>query len=127
MAEQLSHDQLAKKRCRPCEGDVLGYAPLEVLEQIKQLPLWRLELDDKWIARTVRFKNFERALEFLNAVAELAQKEGHHPDLHLIRYREVKVALSTHALENLSENDFIMAAKIDQLITTTFTDAKVSE
>lgn len=126
MTQKLPATELTRKHCRPCEGDSLAYDAGSVKEQMLELPLWSLDAEGKWISRIVLFIDFDLALKFLNAVAELAQTEGHHPDLHLIRYREVKVDLTTHSIEGLSENDFIVAAKVDELIATTFTDAKVS-
>ena len=120
----ISAEELTRKRCRPCEGSSLAYTPSEVAVQLEQLPAWNLTADGKWISRKVGFKDFTRALEFINAVAALAQTEGHHPDLHLVRYREAEVALTTHSIEGLSENDFIVAAKIDQLVATEFGEAK---
>jgi 4a-hydroxytetrahydrobiopterin dehydratase len=61
------------------------------------------------------FRNFKAAVEFLNGVAELAERENHHPDLHLVGYRNLSIELTTHAIGGLSENDFILAAKIDEL------------
>ena len=82
---------------------------------LKDLPGWRLTEDGQRIRRAWVAKNFLAAMEFFNRVAELAEAEGHHPDLHLVGYRHVDIELWTHAIGGLSENDFISAAKIDQL------------
>ena len=74
---------------------------------------WEL-IEDKKIVKTFKFANFRKAMEFTNRVGELAEAENHHPDIHL-SWGKVKVELSTHAVKGLSENDFILAAKIDEL------------
>ena len=76
----------------------------------------------KSIARSIRFKNFVEAISCLNQIGDLA--EAHHPDLHLTGYRNLKVELTTHAIGGLSENDFILAAKIDLLVADRFPTAK---
>lgn len=72
-------------------------------------------VQNKSIARDFAFKNFKEAMEFVNRVAELAEAEGHHPDIFLHGWNKVRLELSTHAIGGLSENDFILAAKIDTL------------
>lgn len=79
-------------------------------------PHWSLNADTKMIHRQVALKNFMQAMELLNRIAQLAENEGHHPDLHLTGYSKVRVDLTTHAIGGLSENDFIVAAKINQLL-----------
>jgi 4a-hydroxytetrahydrobiopterin dehydratase len=106
---------LASKKCRPCEGGVPKYAAAQAEQQLGQLRGWRLTHDGQRIRKDWAFKNFQAAVQFLNQVAALAEAEGHHPDLHLERYRHVGIELWTHAVGGLSENDFILAAKIDQI------------
>jgi len=104
---------LAAKKCVPCEG---GTPPLEsekIQEYLKQVEGWEV-VDDKLIKKTFKFKTFREAIDFVNQVANLAEDEGHHPDI-LIRYNRVTFELTTHAIKGLSENDFIMASKIDLL------------
>ena len=79
-------------------------------------PDWSLADDAKMISRKVGLKNFLEAMDLLNRIGEVAESEGHHPDLHLTGYRNVRIDLTTHAIGGLSENDFIVAAKIDQLL-----------
>ena len=79
-------------------------------------PRWLLSDDAKWIARKVVCKNFVEVMGVVNQIAELAESDGHHPDLHITGYRQLKIELTTHAIGGLSENDFILAAKIDQLL-----------
>lgn len=105
---------LKQKHCRPCEGGVPALSAAEVHEHLSAVPQWKLTADGKRIRREWRVKNFATALDFFRRVGEIAEAEDHHPDLHLTGYRNVAIELSTHALGGLSENDFILAAKIDQ-------------
>ena len=110
-----SAQELVAKKCAPCEGGV-DPCPRELAEeQLKQLDGWRLTHDGKRIRKDWTVKNFMAGLEFFNDVAKLAEDDGHHPDLHLEGYRNVWIELWTHAIGGLSENDFILAAKIDRL------------
>jgi 4a-hydroxytetrahydrobiopterin dehydratase len=81
---------------------------------LKDIPEWMLWPDASTISRSFKFKNFKEAFAFATKVAALAEEEGHHPDL-LISWGRVEIELSTHAINGLSENDFILAAKIDKL------------
>lgn len=108
-------DQLVAKKCVPCEGGVPRYSPEQAQAQLATLTGWRLTHDGERIRRDWRVKNFLAGMNFFKAVAQLAESEGHHPDLHLEGYRNVWIELWTHAIGGLSENDFILAAKIDQL------------
>jgi 4a-hydroxytetrahydrobiopterin dehydratase len=80
-----------------------------------EVPLWKLATDGKSIFRDFQFTDFIEGVVFITDVAHIAEEEGHHPDLNLHDYKTVTVTLSTHAIKGLSENDFIVAAKIDQL------------
>ena len=108
-------DQLTSKKCVPCEGGVEAYDAASAREQIQTLEGWTLTPDSKRIRKEWVVKNFMAGMDFFNRVAELAEEEGHHPDLHLEGYRNVMIELWTHAIGGLSENDFILAAKIDEL------------
>jgi 4a-hydroxytetrahydrobiopterin dehydratase len=108
-------DQLREKKCLPCEGGVQPYSLDEARRQVVRLPGWRLTHDGRAIRRDWTVKHFRAGMEFFEKVAELAEAEAHHPNLHLEDYRRVWIELSTHAIDGLSENDFILAAKIDQL------------
>ena len=106
---------LVKRRCEPCEG---GVPPLEA-EVVTQLMAalhedWALAADGKSISRPFTFAGYHRTISFVNAVAWIAENEGHHPDL-VVLYGKVEVLYTTHAIDGLSENDFICAAKIDRL------------
>ena len=108
-------NDLAEKKCVPCEGGVPKYTVDEAREQLALLEGWRLTHDNQRIRKDWKVQHFRAAVEFLNKVAELAEAEGHHPDLHLEGYRNVWIEIWTHAIGGLSENDFILAAKIDCL------------
>jgi 4a-hydroxytetrahydrobiopterin dehydratase len=110
-----SVDELVRKKCLPCEGGV-DPCPLDVAEkQLTSLPGWYLTHDGQRIRKDWKVKNFMAGMEFFNRCAVIAEEDGHHPDLHIAGYRNVSVELWTHAIGGLSENDFILAAKIDQL------------
>jgi 4a-hydroxytetrahydrobiopterin dehydratase len=111
-------DQLTEKKCVPCEGGVPKYSLEEARAQLKTLNGWRLSDDGQRIAKDWVVKNFMAGIDFFDRVAQLAEAEGHHPDLHLRGYRNVSIELYTHAIGGLSENDFILAAKIDKLPIT---------
>ena len=108
-------EQLAAKRCTACEGCIEKYTPNQAAEQIAALSGWQLNADATRIRKDWQVKNFVAGVEFFTRVAELAESEGHHPDLHLDGYRHVWIELWTHAVGGLSENDFMLAAKIDRL------------
>ena len=106
---------LTKKHCTPSDkgGKVLTVTQRK--DYLALVPDWVLDADGKRIRRKWVVKDFLTALDFFNRLGHIAQAEDHHPDLHLRGYRNVTIELSTHDLGGLSENDFIMAAKIDQL------------
>ncbi len=107
--------ELSTRRCKPCTGQTPPLTPAEIRVFQALVPEWSLTDDGKRIVRSWRVKNFLVGLDFFRRIAELAENEDHHPDLHLVNYREVTVELWTHAVGGLTENDFIMAAKIDTL------------
>ena len=107
--------ELTGKLCAPCEGGMPPLGPEQVRSYLDALPDWKLAADGRAIRREWRVKDFATALDFFRRVGEVAEAEDHHPDLHLTSYRNVAIELSTHAIGGLSENDFILAAKIDQL------------
>ena len=108
---------LSDRKCVPCEGGVppLTAAQAELLR--KELhPDWQIADDIKSVKRSLRFKDFYRTMSFVNALAHVANTEDHHPDL-AVGYNYCNVTFSTHAIDGLSENDFICAAKLDRLLT----------
>ena len=106
---------LAQKKCQPCEGMGKPFTVEEANEYLKDLSQWRLHENGKAISRDFVMKNFMTAINLINQIAKIAEAENHHPDIHLVGYRKLKVELSTHAIGGLSENDFIEAAKINEL------------
>lgn len=108
-------DQLVAKKCVPCEGGVPRYSPEQAQSQLTTLQGWRLTHEGQRIRKDWTVTNFMAGMNFFGDVARLAEADGHHPDLHLEGYRNVWIELWTHAIGGLSENDFILAAKIDRL------------
>ncbi len=106
---------LTHKHCLPCEGGVPPATAEQINEYLQALPNWKRTADGKRIRREWRVKDFLTALDFFQRIGQVAEGEDHHPDLHLTGYRNVEVEIGTHAIDALSENDFILAAKIDQL------------
>jgi 4a-hydroxytetrahydrobiopterin dehydratase len=110
-----STGELIQKKCVPCEGGVPAYSAEEAKAQVARLEGWTLTSDGKRIHKQWTARHFVAAVNFFNEVARVAEQEQHHPDLHLEGYRNVTIEIWTHAIGGLSENDFILAAKIDQL------------
>lgn len=106
---------LAKKKCIPCEGGIPKLTGSEVNLYRKLISAdWEVKDNDK-LERKFQFVNFKHTMNFVNRVAEVAEQEGHHPVMHT-GYGECTLELWTHAINGLSENDFILAAKIDELV-----------
>ena len=108
-------DELNKKKCEPCEGGVAPCPLPFVTEQLEKLPGWYLTHDNQRIRKDWELKNFLEGLAFFEAVCKVAEEEAHHPDLHLENYKDAWIEIWTHAIGGLSENDFILAAKIDAI------------
>jgi 4a-hydroxytetrahydrobiopterin dehydratase len=108
--------ELAQKKCVPCRGGIPPLEPERAREYLARVPGWTLSEDARRISKRFTFKSFPDAIAFVNEVAEVADSEGHHPDI-AIHYREVELVLYTHKIGGLHENDFIMAAKIDRRVT----------
>lgn len=104
---------LLKKKCVACEGkDIKPLDRTGAGEYMAQISGWVLSEDAKQISKEYKFRDFIGAINFVNRVADIAESEGHHPDIK-INYNKVILELSTHAISGLSENDFIVAAKVD--------------
>jgi len=103
---------LLGKKCIPCEGGAFPLTHEEAEKYLDQVSGWILNEEAKRISKEYKFKDFIGAINFVNNVAEIAESEGHHPDIH-INYNKVLLEFTTHAIGGLSENDFIVAAKID--------------
>ena len=105
---------LTKKKCFPFEGGVKPLKPDEYAAYLRtELSGWT-DVEAVKIEKDYKFKNFQEALDFIAKVGQIAEEEDHHPDIYLHNYKNVKLTLSTHAIGGLSENDFILAAKIDK-------------
>ena len=109
-------EELRKQRCVPCEGDVKPFTPQQFANYLPMVPEW-IVVEDKKIERDFKFKNFAKAIEFINLVARISEEQDHHPDIYLHSWNKVRFSLMTHAIKGLSLNDFIIASKIDQLYT----------
>jgi 4a-hydroxytetrahydrobiopterin dehydratase len=105
-------NELARKKCKPCEGGVAPLTDEQVRPMLKGLDGWTRE--GKMIAKTYRFRNYFETMAFVNAAAWVSHREDHHPDM-VVKYNECSVSYVTHAIDGLSENDFICAAKLDAL------------
>ncbi len=107
--------RLAERHCTTCTPDTPTLSPAQVREHLAELPGWQLgERDGRLqITRTFKFNGFMPGVELVNRIASIAEREGHHPDLHL-SYGSLIVELTTHAAGGVTENDLILAAKIDQ-------------
>jgi 4a-hydroxytetrahydrobiopterin dehydratase len=104
---------LAEKHCQPCEGGTPPLSGAEIEGYLARLPGWRHA--EGAISKSFEFKNYCQTMGFVNAVAWIAQSQGHHPDL-TVSYRSCRVSYTTHAIGGLSENDFICAARVDALL-----------
>ena len=110
-------DDLAKKKCAPCEGGVIPFDISEIHKYQKKVDDWNIKENEEkkfFLYKKFNFKNFLESQKFINFIGKISEEEGHHPDITFgWGYAEIKI--TTHAIEGLSENDFILAAKIDQL------------
>jgi len=107
---------LASRKCKPCEGGAEPLPPSAARQLLADVQGWELTGDGKSIRKPIKCKDFLDAVALMQKIAPIAEAEDHHPDLHLTGYRTLTIELSTHAIGGLSENDFILAAKIDQVI-----------
>jgi len=108
---------LVSKKCVPCEGGVLPFDISEIHKYQKKVDGWELKKNEKdvfFLEKKFTFKNFISSQNFVNKVGEISEKENHHPDIYF-GWGYAKIIITTHAIEGLSENDFILAAKIDQI------------
>lgn len=105
---------LTGKSCKPCKEDTPPVHGQELLDLYRQVPDWEI-VEERMIRRTFKFPDYARTLDFVQRVGELAELEDHHPEVSF-GWGRAKIELSTHKIKGLSENDFILAAKIDQLL-----------
>ena len=110
-------NDLLKKKCVPCEGGAIPFDVSEIHKYQKKVDGWDIAKNQKdkfLLEKNFQFKNFEESQKFVNKVGKISEEEGHHPDISF-GWGYVKINITTHAIEGLSENDFILAAKIDQI------------
>ena len=109
---------LLQKKCKPCEGGVSALDISEIHKYQKKIDGWEVKSNEKkifFLEKEFKFKNFLNSQKFVNEISKISENEGHHPDI-LFGWGYAKIKITTHAIEGLSENDFILAAKIDQII-----------
>ena len=109
----MSTAELASKTCVPCRGGVPALKGDELRQLQKQVPDWEV-IEEHHLHRSYSFPDFRTALEFVNRVGELAEQQGHHPDI-MLSWGKVEITIWTHKIDGLTESDLIMAAKIEQL------------
>ena len=114
--------ELAGKKCVPCRGGVPPLSGTSIKPLLAQLNVWT-SVDDHHLTKTFKFTDFANALKFVNQVGEIAEREDHHPDIYLA-WGKVRVDIWTHKIDGLTESDFILAAKIDEVPTITPTPAR---
>ena len=117
MPAPIIMNDLLKKRCVPCEGGAIPFDISEIHKYQKKINGWNVKKNDKKIfllEKHFKFKNFKESQDFVNEVGRISEDEGHHPDINF-GWGYVKIDITTHAIEGLSENDFILAAKIDEI------------
>lgn len=105
-------EDLASRMCVPCHGGVPRLTGAEIEPYASQLPDWQV-VDEHHLKRDYKFTNFKDALDFVNRVGAVAEAEGHHPDIR-VGWGYAEITIYTHAIDGLSESDFILAAKIEQ-------------
>ena len=110
---------LLDKKCVPCEGGILPFDVSEIHKYQKKVDGWNVKTSEKkkyFLEKNFEFKNFKNSQNFINKVGEISEKENHHPDISF-GWGYAKIIITTHVIEGLSENDFILAAKIDQIFS----------
>ena len=109
--------KLYEKKCVPCEGNTSPFDYSEIIKYSKQVDGWEVKQNDQkkyYLEKNFKFKNFLTSQNFVNLVGNIAEKEGHHPDINF-GWGYVRIKIHTHAINGLSENDFILSAKIDKI------------
>ena len=112
-------NDLLSKKCAPCEGGILPFDISEIHKYQKKVDGWDVKKSAKdtyFLEKNFEFKNFKNSQNFINNVGKISEDENHHPDI-LFGWGYAKISITTHAIEGLSENDFILAAKIDQIFS----------
>ena len=109
--------ELSKKKCIPCEGNISAFDYSEIHKYLKKVDGWTVKKNDNknyYLEKDFKFSNFSESQRFINKVGDISEKEGHHPDISF-GWGYAKITIFTHAISGLSENDFILAAKIDNI------------
>ena len=110
---------ISKKKCVPCEGKTVPFDISEIHKYQKKVDGWDIAKNEKnnfFLEKNFKFKNFKDSQDFINIIGKISEEEGHHPDI-TFGWGYAKITITTHAIEGLSENDFILAAKIDKIIS----------
>ncbi len=110
-------NDLADKKCIPCKGGIPGFDVNEIHKYLKKVDGWDVKADESkiyYLIKEFKFKNFLESQDFVNKVGDIAEKEGHHPDIWY-GWGYAKIKIFTHAIKGLHESDFILAAKVDQI------------
>ena len=107
--------ELAERQCVPCRGGVPPMKGEQINEMSSQLPDWQV-VNEHHLQRSYRFQDFRETLDFVNRVGELAEEQGHHPDI-CFGWGKADITIWTHKIDGLTESDFVLAAKIDKLLT----------
>ena len=110
-------NDLSKKKCIPCEGNISAFDKSEIHKYLKKIDGWEVKNnsdDNYYLFKEFKFENFIKSQNFVNKVGNLAEKENHHPDI-IFGWGYCKIKIFTHAIKGLAESDFILAAKIDKL------------
>ena len=110
-------EDLANKKCIPCEGGIPSFKIEEIHKYLKKVDGWEVKSDDQktyYLIKEFKFDNFLKSIQFVNKVGDIAETEGHHPDIWF-GWGYAKIKIFTHAIRGLHESDFVLAAKIDKL------------
>ena len=110
--------KLSNKKCIPCRGDIPGFNITEIHKYLKMVDGWEVKSDENniyYLIKEFKFNNFSRSQDFVNKVGKIAEKEGHHPDIWF-GWGYAKIKIFTHAIKGLHESDFILAAKVDEIV-----------
>ena len=111
-------DDLSKKKCIPCEGNIPPFDYNEIHKYLKKVDDWEVKKNEEnnfFLIKEFKFENFKQSQNFVNNVGEIAENEGHHPDIYF-GWGYAKIKIFTHAINGLAESDFILASKIDKVI-----------
>lgn len=108
-------EKFTEMECTPCKGEQQPMSREDAEFSLKEIKYWQMNEEATTIFREFTMKDFVSAVDLIRTIAKIAEGQGHHPDIHLTGYRNLRVEFSTHAIGGLSENDFIMAARISEL------------